>query len=200
MEYHAVERNLFKRHRQAVVGVKSSGQFFTPSWPRRGVLWSSSLPAQSPNRDRAGPPFARLVFSARFDRLQINRKGVTCVLSKRSHEGDAGTLPQRVDAISDREKRETQLETSLTALYSLLETYSPQWYTRAHKERAELALKDGPQPLADVFIELHDLLEAYAPSWYTPEQHKRAEAVMQWLKSVKRSAPKAKLARRAGRS
>lgn len=122
------------------------------------------------------------------------------MLSKRSHEGDAGTLPQRVDAISDREKRETQLETSLTALYSLLETYSPQWYTRAHKERAELALKDGPQPLADVFIELHDLLEAYAPSWYTPEQHKRAEAVMQWLKSVKRSAPKAKLARRAGRS
>jgi hypothetical protein len=144
--------------------------------------------------------FAPLVFSARFDRLQINRKGVSCVLSKRSHEGDAGSLPQRANGISDKEKRQTQLETSLRDLYSLLETYSPQWYTRAHNKRAELALKDGPEPLADVFIELYDLLEAYAPSWYTPEQHTRAESVVQWLKSVKRSAAKAKLARSAGRS
>jgi hypothetical protein len=122
------------------------------------------------------------------------------VLSKRSHEGHAGTLPQRVNTISEKEKRETQLETTLRVLYSLLKNYGPQWYTRAHNERAELALKDGQEPPADVFIELYDLLEAYAPSWYTPEQHKRAESVVQWLKSVKGSAPKAKLARRAGRS
>jgi hypothetical protein len=122
------------------------------------------------------------------------------VFSKKSHEGAPGGLPEGLHVISEREARRLQLENIVRELCELLETYAPPWYTRAHSERANLALQGGQESLAKIFNELYDLLEKYAPAWYSEGQHKRAQCVAQLLKSLKNPSAEQGLARGAAHS
>ena len=119
------------------------------------------------------------------------------MFSKKSHEGISEILPEGLHP--GREIRLLQLENSLRELCEVLETYAPPWYTKAHSERANLALGGGPESLAKIFNELYDLLEEYAPAWYSEEQHNRAESVAQSLKSNKNPSAEQNLARGAAR-
>lgn len=58
----------------------------------------------------------------------------------------------------------------LKELCTLLQEYSPTWYTENRHKRA-LAAERLP---TRVLLELVSLLEAYAPSWYTKEQRDKA--------------------------
>ena len=135
-----------------------------------------------------------------LDLLRIDGKGVTSVFSKKSHDSTSQSLPDGLHVVSDSERRRLQLEDSIRELSELLETYAPRWYTTAHSERVDLALRGGPESLAKMFNELYDLLEEYAPVWYSEEQHKRAESVVQSLKSHKRPSSEQNLARGAASS
>ena len=58
----------------------------------------------------------------------------------------------------------------LKELCTLLQEYSPTWYTEKHHKRASAALGLPTR----VLMELVSLLEAHAPAWYTKEQHDKA--------------------------
>jgi hypothetical protein len=131
--------------------------------------------------------------------MRIDGKGVTSVFSKKSHDGISESLPEGLHVVSDSEARRLQIENSVRELCKLLETYAPQWYTRAHSERASLALRGGPESLARIFNEWYDLLEEYAPAWYSEEQHRKAKSVAQSLQSNENPSAESNLARRAAR-
>jgi hypothetical protein len=58
-------------------------------------------------------------------------------------------------------------------------------YSKADRERAELALRSGKESVPKIFNELYNLLEEYAPAWYSEEQHKRAESTAHSLKNLR---------------
>lgn len=65
----------------------------------------------------------------------------------------------------------------LKELCTLLEEYSPAWYTEEQRERASAALRLPTR----VLLELVKLLDEYSPTWYTEKQRKRALAALRVL-------------------
>lgn len=75
------------------------------------------------------------------------------------------------------EKRSVNPRRVLNELFTLLEEYSPPWYTEKQRDWALAATRLPEQ----VLVECVSLLEEYAPAWYTKKQRNRALAALRVL-------------------